>query len=297
MSLTQEDAPVVATVSADESSYVDWPAILAGTVLASAIAFVLLTFGSAIGLSLTSAHEDTGMSLFWLSIVAALWLLWVQISAYLAGGYLTGRLRRRKLDATEHESDIRDGSHGLIVWGLGVLLSGLLAFSGITAAVSAATSAAGTVAGGAAAGTAATASEVIDQSGVLIDRFLRPGTPGAEPPPAAAREEITRVLVSSLTDGALSDEDRQYLASVLSARTGLDQAQAQQRVDALWTQVQQAGARAREIADEARRVGMIAAFMTAATLLVSAVAAYYGAVLGGNHRDNQVVFADWVKPW
>lgn len=297
MSFIEEDVPVATTVSADESSYVDWPAILAGTVLASAIAFVLLTFGSAIGLSLTSAREQAGMSLFWLAIVAALWLLWVQISAYLAGGYLTGRLRRRKLDATEHESDIRDGSHGLIVWGLGVLLSGLLAFSGITAAVSAATGAAGTVAGGAAAGAATTATEVIDQSGVLIDRFLRAGTPGAEPPSSAARDEITRVLVSSLTDGALSDEDRQYLASVISARTGLDQAQAQQRVDALWTQVQQAEAKAREIADKARRVGMIAAFMTAATLLVSAVAAYYGAVLGGNHRDNQVVFADWVKPW
>lgn len=297
MSLIQEDTPVATTVSADESSYVDWPAILAGTVLASAIAFVLLTFGSAVGLSLTSAREDAGMSLFWLSIVAALWLLWVQISAYLAGGYLTGRLRRRKLDATEHESDIRDGSHGLLVWGLGVLLSGLLAFSGIAAAVSAATGAAGTIASGAAAGTAATADEVIGQSGVLIDRFLRSGTPGAEPPSAAERDEITRVLVSSLTDGALSDEDRQYLASVVSARTGLDQAQAQQRVDALWTQVQQAEAKAREIADTARRVGMIAAFMTAATLLVSAVAAYYGAVLGGNHRDNQVVFADWVKPW
>lgn len=297
MSLIDEDTPVATTVAADESSYVDWPAILAGTVLASAIAFVLLTFGSAIGLSLTSAREGSGVSLFWLSIVAALWLLWVQISAYLAGGYLTGRLRRRKFDATEHESDIRDGSHGLIVWGLGVLLSGLLAFSGISAAVSAATGAAGTVAGGVAAGTAATANEVIDQSGTLIDRFLRPGTAGAEPLSAASRDEIGRVLVSSLTDGALSDEDKEYLASTVAARTGLDQAQAQQRVDALWTQVQQAEARAREMADEARRVGMIAAFMTAAALLVSAVAAYYGAVLGGNHRDNQTEFVDWVKPW
>ncbi|HWK65018.1 MAG TPA: hypothetical protein VNS34_08765 [Rhizobiaceae bacterium] len=295
MSLTHEDAPIATTISTDERSYVDWPAILAGTVLASAIAFVLLTFGSAVGLSLTSAHEESGMSLFWLAIVAALWLLWVQISAYLAGGYLTGRLRRRKLDATEHESDIRDGSHGLIMWGLGVLLSGLLAFSGITGAISAATSAVGTAAGGAA--TSATADDVVGQSGVLIDRFLRSGTPGAQPLSAAERDEIVRVLVSSLTDGSLSDEDRQYLSSVVSARSGLDQAQAQQRVDALWTQVQQAEAKAREIADKARRIGMVAAFLTAAALLVSGVAAYYGAVLGGNHRDNQVVFADWVKPW
>lgn len=99
-----------------EGSYMDWPAIFAGTVLASAISFVLLTFGSAIGLSLTSAYEGRGISLIGFAIAAALWLLWVQISSFIAGGYLTGRMRRRHFDATEHESDIRDGSHGLIVW-------------------------------------------------------------------------------------------------------------------------------------------------------------------------------------
>lgn len=35
-------------------SFVDWSAVIAGGVLAAAIAFVLLTFGTAIGLSLTS---------------------------------------------------------------------------------------------------------------------------------------------------------------------------------------------------------------------------------------------------
>jgi hypothetical protein len=44
-------------------------------------------------------------------------------------------------------------------------------------------------------------------------------------------------------------------------------------------------------------VAMIAAFVTAASFLVSAVGAYYGATLGGNHRDNQIVFADWRRPW
>ena len=39
------------------ASYVDWGAIIAGAVVASAIAFVLLTFGSAVGLTLTSPSE------------------------------------------------------------------------------------------------------------------------------------------------------------------------------------------------------------------------------------------------
>lgn len=297
MSIVDENTTVVATGTVDDRSYVDWPSIIAGTVLASAIALVLITFGSAVGLTLTSAREESGMSLFWLSIVAALWLLWVQVSAYLAGGYLTGRLRRRKQDATEYESDIRDGSHGLIVWGLGVLVSALLVLSGVTAAVSTATNAIGTVASGAAAGAAGSADEVVGQSGVLIDRLLRPGTATAEQPAPGERDQIVRLLVSSITEGSLSDADKQYLAGVVAARTGVDQAQAQQRVDELWNGVQQAESKARDVAERARKIGVIAAFMTAATLLVSAVAAYYGAVLGGNHRDKQVVFADWVRPW
>ena len=106
----------------------DWPAIIAGAVLATAISFVLITFGSAIGLSMSSAEPGSGVSLSWLAIVAGLWLLWVQISSFLAGGYLTGRLRRRHGDATEHELDIRDGSHGLVMWALGLLVGAMIAF-------------------------------------------------------------------------------------------------------------------------------------------------------------------------
>ena len=59
MADTPDLAPV-AIASDNDHSYVDWSAIFAGTVLASAISFVLLTFGSAIGLSLTSAYEGRG---------------------------------------------------------------------------------------------------------------------------------------------------------------------------------------------------------------------------------------------
>jgi hypothetical protein len=44
----------VVNVEADNASFVDWAAILAGAILASAISFVLFAFGTALGLSLTS---------------------------------------------------------------------------------------------------------------------------------------------------------------------------------------------------------------------------------------------------
>ena len=312
------DMPLETVVATgDETSYVDWPAILAGTVIATAISFLFLTFGSALGLSMTSAYEGEGMSLVWFAIAAALWLLWVQISGFFAGGYIAGRLRRRKHDATEHESDIRDGSHGLIVWGLGILIGGLIALSGLGSAVSTATSAAGT----AVAGVASAAGEAIDPNGLLIDRLLRAGTTeaaaapeagaapvpetGAAPAPEAAtpasaedsRAQIGRILVSSVVTGTLEDGDRQYLASQVAATAGIPQAEAEQRVDAMWEQAQQIEADARAAADRARQIAMIAAFITAASLLISAAAAYYAATLGGNHRDKQVVFADWSRPW
>ena len=41
----------------------------------------------------------------------------------MCGGYLTGRLRRRVHDASEHESDVRDGAHGLVVWGGALIIT------------------------------------------------------------------------------------------------------------------------------------------------------------------------------
>jgi hypothetical protein len=284
-------------VQADETSYVDWPAIFAGTIFATAISFVLLTFGSALGLSLASPYEGSGMSLFWFSIVAALWLLWVQISSFIAGGYLTGRLRRRKHDATEDESDIRDGSHGLIVWALGALLGAFIAVMGISGMASTAANSISTIAAGGAGAAAEGEDPLSGAYDLLVDRFLRSGDPAAPPVTAEARDEIGRVLTTAVLDGALNDADRQYLTTTIAARAGLDEAQAQQRVDALLADAQAAEAEARQAAETARKVAMIAAFVTAASFLVSAVGAYYGATLGGNHRDNQIVFADWRRPW
>ena len=42
--------------------FVEWSAIIAGAVLAAALSFVFLTFGSAIGLSAVSPWPDSGVS-------------------------------------------------------------------------------------------------------------------------------------------------------------------------------------------------------------------------------------------
>ena len=145
MSLATENTETVIVSDRDgsDTGYVDWPAIFVGAVVASAISLVLLTFGSALGLSFTSPFENTGMSAAGLAIALALWLVWVQVSSFMAGGYITGRLRRRMFDATEHETDVRDGFHGLAVWGTGVVIGGVMLAMGATGALGLAAGTAG----------------------------------------------------------------------------------------------------------------------------------------------------------
>jgi hypothetical protein len=293
MAVQDEALVVTSAITDDDQSYVDWPAILAGTALTTAIFIVLSTFGSAAGLSLTSAYEGEGMSLVWFAIAAGLWLLWTQISSFLAGAYLAGRMRRRQGDATEYESDVRDGSHGLVVWALGTLLAALIAYTGVAGVATVAdrtAQAAATVAGGA----AREAMEALNPRDLLVDRTLRGGR---EPATEQTRGEIGRILLSAAGDDGIDDADRQYLTAVVAERGGIPEADAQQRVDQIVAQAQELEAEARAAADRGRRIAMVAAFLTAASLLASAVAAYFGGTLGGNHRDRQTVVSGWYKPW
>ncbi|MDZ4777822.1 MAG: hypothetical protein SGJ23_13670 [Alphaproteobacteria bacterium] len=129
--VTVGPGPAVATPTSSDHSYVDWAAVFAGAVLATAISFVLLTFGAALGLGLSSPREGEGVSVVAFVVAAGLWIVWVQVSSFMAGGYVTGRLRRRINDGTEHEVDVRDGLHGLLVWATGALVGAVLAASAL----------------------------------------------------------------------------------------------------------------------------------------------------------------------
>jgi len=281
------------TANDDDRSYIDWPAILAGAAVAAAISLVLLTFGAALGLSLTSAHEGQSASLLWIAIVGGLWLLWVQVSASMAGGYLAGRMRRRHGDATESESDIRDGAHGLVVWAVATLAAAALAYSGAMGTVTAV----GQTAGAAASAAGSAIAEVADPNALLIDRTLR-GGPGTAPSDEATRGEVGRILLSAaLSDEGMTDADRQYLVSLAAARAGIPPEEAERRIDAVVAEAAKIEQQAREAADQARRTAMLAAFLAAVSLLVSAAAAYFAATAGGNHRDEKTVVEGWYRPW
>ena len=84
------------------ASYVEWSAIFAGAIVASAIIVLMTAFGSAIGLSLVSPYRGPSPIIF--HIALALWFTWITVSSFVAGGYVTGRMRRPVDGATIHES-------------------------------------------------------------------------------------------------------------------------------------------------------------------------------------------------
>lgn len=290
------DVIIAATTPAsgiqEHHSYVDWAAVIGGIVLASAISLLLLTFGSAVGLSFANFRTFSGVSAVWVAIAAASWLLWVQISSFMAGGYLAGRMRRRFHDATEHESDVRDGAHGLLVWGGALVIGAIIAVGGLGSALNGISSAIGTATN--AASNVAQGSVPVDPQAYFTDQLFRLA-PGAAAPAGTTsdyRAEATRILAQGAVSGTVSDADKEYLGQLVAQNTGLPADQAKARVDQVIAAVNDAKAKAADVAETARKMTVLAAFLTAASLLVSAVGAYWAAMKGGRHRDEGTVFAD-----
>lgn len=257
--------------------YVDWAAILGGTVLAVALSFVLLTFGAAIGLGSVSFEADEGMSAFWLGIASGLWFVWVAITSFGAGAYLAGRLRRPVPGATADEVEVRDGAHGVLVWATGALVGAALATAGVTGVVGAA----GKVVGTAAQTAAEAVGGDIDYMG---GRLLGGGD-------AETRQEVAGVLSRSFASGGtIAPEDRTYLVSLVARSTGQSEEEVGAAVDKAVAEAQAAYDKAVQAAEQARVAAGIAAFVIAATLLASAAAAYGAAVAGGDHRNRNLKF-------
>src|SRR5690606_10389526 len=126
----------------------------------------------------------------------------------------------------------------------------------------------------------------------FVDALFRPADParlaaaGAEGD-AAAAAQASRILIASAAAGEVSADDRMYLGQRVAARTGLSEADATARVDAVLSQVEQARVSAQEAADTARKAGATFALVGALSLVIGAFIASAAAALGGKQRDDQ----------
>lgn len=180
-------------------SYVDLPAVVGGTILALAISLVLFNFGSVVGLAIPYEFHVKSENVLAIIIGVGLWVIWVQIIASFAGGYFVGRMRRPVAGATEHEREMRDGSHGVLVWATA------------TVAVSIALS-------------------------------------------------ISAILVALITDQSIVNTEKTP-----------------------------------ESLQREHNVAIIFAFITASSSLVSGVASWWAATIGGEHRDNSIDHSHFIS--
>ena len=293
---TTSDAAVVAT-DLPAGRYVEWGPIIVGTLGALAITIVLMTFGGALGLSVTSAQPYAGLSAKALAVLAGLYVALVHVASFATGGYLAGRMRTPWRTTDTVESHFRDGGHGFAVWALGVVLGAVFAMSGVGAVLKAAIGAATAVASAGVAGAAANPQTPaalqqlsLQPTDYAVDRLLAPGPGAAAPagatapaggPAAASRADlagpIARAFAANADNPQLDARDRTWLASLVSQRTGLSQADAEKRVDEAFAELKAAEQKARDAADKARKATLIAAFLAAATLAIGCAAACAGA--------------------
>ena len=127
--------------------HLQWSPVIAGAICAAALSFVLLSFGTALGLGVASPRTTWRDTSALLALVSGIWLLLTSLAAFGLGGYLCGRLlapwgatssaeddlavrdeaggRARLRDAV----DFSDGVYGLLVWGVAILIGAMLAVS------------------------------------------------------------------------------------------------------------------------------------------------------------------------
>lgn len=116
-------------IDKDNDGYIQWSPILAGAVLACAISTVLMQFGAAVGFTQIINELSIDQNITPGKVLGVgIWVLWVQVFASLGGGYIAGRMRTPVLNASEHERDMRDGMHGLLVWASATLMVVVAAF-------------------------------------------------------------------------------------------------------------------------------------------------------------------------
>lgn len=284
---------------------ISWGAIFAGAVVAVVTGFVLNLLGLGIGLQAFDPASDPD-TLGGFGIGQGIWAIISSLLSLFAGGWVAGRLAGMP-------RDIDGALHGIVVWGLTTLLTLYFLTSGVGRVVSGVSGLIGSGLSAVGSGIAAAAPDVaryageqldIDPSDISasdiqaeIESLLRDtGDPNLQPGALeAAADDATRSVgdaaaqadlqsafdrAYSQADGVVSEVDRSDLVNVITARTGLSEAEARQRVDAWEGKIQQARQTVSAEADDLREGAVSTAESATDFLGTSALIGFLALVLG-----------------
>jgi hypothetical protein len=253
------------------SSGVSWGAVIGGSFVAAASYLILLALGAGFGLSAISPWSNSGASASAVGSAAIVWLILIEIIASALGGYLTGRLRTKWALIHTDEVYFRDTANGFLAWAVALVIS-------VTFLTSAAASMVGHISP-VASGDRSETYASLDRNGYFVDTMFRSDRIGNEQKDISAQAEASRIFANARIQSQIPAADQTYLARLVSAKTGITDAEAEARVS-------RAIADARQSEDSARRATAHFLLWLFLALLTGAFSASYAATIGGRQRDH-----------
>ena len=265
------DLPISGPGRGARGPALSWTAIILGALVGTALSFILVGFGVAVGLGVSSSAPSWRDASIALWLLSGIYLILQALVSFAVAGYIAGWLASHSHVATTDigsahaDGDLTEALHGLAAWALAVVLGAALA--GIVGSATLARSTPNTPA---AQNTAAE-----PMLSYELDRLFRSPRRGPSADLTAERAEAGRILLTSSSQRGVLGDDRSYLVQLVSGTGGPD---AERRVD-------NAIESSRQALSRARAGSIILAFSVASALLLGAVAAWMAAAAGAQYRD------------
>ena len=265
-------------------NHVSWGAILAGVVAALVMQLLINMLGVGIGLSSFQLGGDTAAnpSAGGFSINAGIWLVASGVVASLIGGVAAGRLCGTSRASTA-------GWHGFISWSVSTLLVAWLLSSALGGVLGGAFSALGSTLGtvGKTAASAVGGAASSADGGALqsqVRKLIDPN--GAQ----SVQDSVLAYIRASVSgDQKTADASRDQAVNSLSRAANISPDEARNRITQLQQQTQQtvdqAKQQATQAAEDARKAAAQGGLYGFAALLLGAIAAWIGGLIGTARRE------------
>ena len=268
---------------------ISWAAIFGGVILAVTVLLVLSLLGSGIGLSQVNVNAGTTPSAGSLGIGAGVWWIVSSCIALAFGGFVAAWLA-----GIEHRFD--GVLHGLIAWGISMLVILYLLSSAIGGILGGGFSALGSLTSAAGSGISNAAKPMAQAAGISPDMlqqqaqgYLQPNNPDpATMSPQDAQKDIATNLVTFAKGGSDAPAAKDRIINVMAAQMHVSHDQAAKKFNDAQAKLQQtrdqAVQDAKNAADASAAAASKGAFAAFGMLLLGAICAAIGGMLAVQRR-------------
>ena len=261
-----------------------WSAIFAGVVLVFAVELLLNSLGAGIGLGLVQPAGGGMPTSSSFGAGAGVWVLISTVMAFVFAGFVAGRLAGAP---TRFDGAL----HGLVVWGLTLLLALYMLGAAAGGIIGGAFHLAGGAASLAGQGVQAAAPQVASAAGVddstvqnQLQDYLAPvPADPSQMTPQEAQKAIAKETPDLLAGGDRAAQARQRIIPIIAAQQHVGQDEAARRFDQGQARFlhdkQVAQAKAVQVAQASAAGASTASYVTFGALLIGAIAAAIGGLL------------------